>query len=89
MSKEAPKPHSAANAGIAESEQKSDGLQNVAVDLVTNVALKIRDDSRELLEKQLVSLRASAESTIREKPLQFVGMALGVGCCIGLLMRRR
>jgi len=67
-------------------------LPSEALDVIKDIIQEVRDETLDLIESgraQVSGLEKSAEGMIRQNPLQSVCIALGVGCVVGLLMRRR
>jgi ElaB/YqjD/DUF883 family membrane-anchored ribosome-binding protein len=63
-----------------------------ALDVIKDIIQEVRDETLDLIESgraQVSGLEKTAEGAIRKNPLQAVAIALGVGCLVGLLLRRR
>ena len=67
-------------------------LPSEALDVIKELVKEVRDETLDLIESGRAQARGfekSAEGAIRKNPLQAVCIALGVGCVLGLLFRRR
>jgi ElaB/YqjD/DUF883 family membrane-anchored ribosome-binding protein len=76
-------------------ENGAEALQDLpseALDVIKDIIQEVRDETIDLIQSgraQVNGLERSAEGAIRKNPLQAVCIALGVGCMVGLLLRRR
>jgi ElaB/YqjD/DUF883 family membrane-anchored ribosome-binding protein len=67
-------------------------IPSEALEVIKEIIQEVRDETLDLIASgraQVSGLEKSAEGAIRSNPLRAVCIALGVGCAVGLLLRRR
>lgn len=63
-----------------------------ALNAATELAMEVRDEALELVEsagEQVGDLSDKVADAIRKQPFQAVGVALGIGCVMGVIIARR
>jgi ElaB/YqjD/DUF883 family membrane-anchored ribosome-binding protein len=78
-------------------DEAEDGLHSLsdlsteAVDAIRGLMKDVRDETLELVQSgrdQIDEFGGTVSKAVRKRPLQSVGIALGIGCLIGIVFRR-